>query len=133
MNSFAAASPYEWPQAGGDDRRKIFRRAHIRRPFYRQQEAGPGVASPPGPLFSLLPREVCGVLTGADFERCAVLMVELHGDNASARAHLRAAELRELGEQDAAEIWMQVKATIERLQAKSPTLPIERQLTAARP
>jgi hypothetical protein len=57
------------------------------------------------------------VLTEADFERCATLMIELHGDNASARAQLRAAELYELGEPDAGEIWMQVKVTIEHLQA----------------
>jgi hypothetical protein len=42
-------------------------------------------------------------------------MIELHGDNAIARAHLRAADLRWLGENDAAEIWVQVKVTIERL------------------
>jgi hypothetical protein len=63
------------------------------------------------------------VLTEADFERCAALMMELHGDNAIARAQLRAAELRELGEQDAAEIWIQVKVTIERLQAISRRAP----------
>jgi hypothetical protein len=50
-------------------------------------------------------------------------MMELHGDNAIARAQLRAGELRELGEQDAAEIWIQVKLTIERLQAISRQAP----------
>jgi hypothetical protein len=55
------------------------------------------------------------MLTEADFERCAALMVKLHGANAAAHAHLRAMELRELGEKDAAEIWSQVSVMIERL------------------
>jgi hypothetical protein len=72
------------------------------------------------------------VLTEADFERCAAIMIELHGDNAIVRAHLRATELRELGERDAADIWMQVQATIERLQPKSPATLVDHQMTSAR-
>jgi hypothetical protein len=61
------------------------------------------------------------MLTEADFGRCAALMIDLHGDNALARAHLRATELREAGERSAAEIWVQVRVTIERLQ-RTPVL-----------
>jgi hypothetical protein len=42
-------------------------------------------------------------------------MVELYGDNARTRANLRATELRDAGERDAAEIWVQVSLTIEQL------------------
>jgi hypothetical protein len=72
------------------------------------------------------------VLTEADFERCSALMIDLYGENAAVRAQLRASELRDLGEQEAAEIWVQVKATIERLQATSAATPVDQQSTSVR-
>jgi hypothetical protein len=47
-------------------------------------------------------------------------MILHHGDNAASRAARRAIELRAAGETDAAEVWLRVKAAIERLEAESP-------------
>jgi hypothetical protein len=55
-------------------------------------------------------------------------MIRRHGDNDIARAHLRAAELRDLGEQDAADIWMHVKVMIERVLVQSSDTLVNRQL-----
>jgi hypothetical protein len=62
------------------------------------------------------------MLTEADLRRCAAAMIERHGPRAATRALLRATELYDLGDRDGAEIWMQVRARIERLQAEKPVL-----------
>jgi hypothetical protein len=60
------------------------------------------------------------VLTEADLRRCAAVMIERYGPRAATRALLRATDLYDQGDRDAAEIWMQVRARIERLQAEKP-------------
>jgi len=60
------------------------------------------------------------VLTEADLLRCAAAMIERHGPRAAARSLLRATELYDQGDRDAAEIWMEVRARIARLQAEKP-------------
>jgi len=72
------------------------------------------------------------VLTEADFERCAALMIELPWRKRRRAGCPTCSELRELGERDASEIWMRVKVTIERLQGKSPATLINRQSAVAR-
>jgi hypothetical protein len=60
------------------------------------------------------------MLTEVDLRRCAAVMIERHGPRAATRALLRATELYDLGDREAAEIWMHVRARIERLQAEKP-------------
>jgi hypothetical protein len=61
------------------------------------------------------------MLTEADLERCATYLIGLHGPEAAAvRAFLRASNLYERGERDAADIWFQVGSMIRRLQAEKP-------------
>jgi hypothetical protein len=57
------------------------------------------------------------VLTEADIDRCARYMIDHYGFAAARRAEARAAQLRALGEPDAAENWDRVKGAIERLQS----------------
>jgi hypothetical protein len=60
------------------------------------------------------------VLTEADIDRCARYMIDHYGVAAGRRAEARAAQLRALGEPDAAENWERVKTAIERLQSGKP-------------
>jgi hypothetical protein len=55
------------------------------------------------------------VLTDADIARCAELMVGLYGEDAGARAALRASELFAARQAGAGSIWLAVKAAIEQL------------------
>jgi hypothetical protein len=61
------------------------------------------------------------MLTEADLRRCATYLTRLHGPDAAAkRAFLRAATLYERGDRDAADIWFQVGAMIQLVQAEKP-------------
>jgi hypothetical protein len=59
------------------------------------------------------------VLTDADIIRCAELMIRRYGADAAPRAALRASELVAVQQRAAADIWLRVKAAIERLRQAS--------------
>jgi hypothetical protein len=59
------------------------------------------------------------VLTETDILRCARLMIERYGADAAPRATVRANELFTAEQPDAGDIWLRVKAAIERLRPAS--------------
>lgn len=54
--------------------------------------------------------------TDRDFERCANVLIKMHGPRAAYRADLRADQLTDEGREEAAAIWREVAATIRRIQ-----------------
>jgi len=58
-------------------------------------------------------------LTEADIIRAAKVVIWLRGTAAYDRARHRVGDLRLTGDHEAAEIWLRVAKTIERLQAKA--------------